>query len=302
MSLRGLVVAGDRWLRSWPHPALLAGALALLGLLGVVDHATGFELSFSLFYLAPISLASWYLGRNAGLSVSVAAAAVWLLVDRTSGRPYSQAWIPMWNAGVRLGFFLVTSLLLVELRRQLALERDLARLDPLTGLRNSRAFHEEAGLLFRLAARHRHPIALAYVDLDDFKRINDERGHEEGDRALAETGRLLSRSVRSTDVAARLGGDEFALLLPYIDLDDARRYFDDLQAKLTAMAAREGWPIGFSVGVAVFRDAPPAGREALQLADALMYRVKRGGKNDVVCEVVVERADPGAPQGDPGRT
>lgn len=81
-----------------------------------------------------------------------------------------------------------------------------------------------------------------------------------------------------------MGGDEFAIVLPETDLAGARSFFGELRGILLALAARQDWPIGFSIGVAVFATDPPEPEQAIKLADDLMYRVKHTGKNDVLFE------------------
>lgn len=251
-------------------------------LLGAVDVATGYELSFSIFYLLPVALASWYGGRRAAVVACVLAAATWLLADNLAGRPYTHPFIPLWNAAVRLGFFTVTAVLLVSLRRHLTNEQRLARIDPLTGLLNTRSFDEICTRQLELARRHRRPITLGYLDLDDFKQVNDRFGHSEGDLLLRDVGALLAERLRETDAAGRLGGDEFAVLLPDTDRAGAERLFEDLFRRLSELFERQGRGAGVSVGVTVF-SVPPADLDAaVALADEVMYEVKRGGKGSLL--------------------
>ena len=161
-------------------------------------------------------------------------------------------------------------------------EAMLGRKDALTGLRNVRAFREEATMLFRLASRMSSPSALAFLDLDDLKGVNDRMGHAEGDSVLECVGAVLSESTRSTDVVARLGGDEFAVLLPDTEAANAKALFDRLHQRLVDAMRDRGWPIGFSIGVAVLPSAPPSDGDALRYADSLMYTAKTSGKNRVV--------------------
>lgn len=259
--------------------------LALVGVIGALDHYTGFELSFSVFYLLPIVLVTWYLGRPASLVMCLLSALAWLGTDYTSGHTYSAAWMPFWNAAVRMLFFALIAYLISEMKLRLQVEQLTARTDPLTGLKNSLAFAEEADLLFKAAKRYRHPLTVSFIDLDNFKSVNDELGHAEGDRALKTVGATLQLSIRESDVAARLGGDEFALVLSHTDTAGARTFFDRLHGRLQ-WAMREGnWPIGFSIGVAIFAGDVPSYGDAVKSADTLMYRVKSGGGNNVIYEV-----------------
>lgn len=275
----------DNFLEARPHWQINLCGLMLIALFGTVDHFTGFELSFSVFYLIPIVLAAWYVRRQVALVMSLVSAVTWLVVDYTSGHSYSQAWMPFWNATARLAFFFVITYLAAEIKLRLQVERQSARTDPLTGVKNSLAFKEDADLLFKTAKRHRYPVAVGFIDLDNFKSVNDEQGHAEGDRALKVVGATLSLSARETDIVARLGGDEFAVVLSHTDISGVRTFFDRLHARLLWAMKEGGWPIGFSVGVAIFVDGASGYSEALKSADALMYRVKRGSRNNVIYEV-----------------
>ncbi|HTC77354.1 MAG TPA: diguanylate cyclase, partial [Terriglobales bacterium] len=101
-----------------------------------------------------------------------------------------------------------------QLAAALAAEKELSRSDPLTGLPNRRAFYEVALAEADRARRYRHPLSLAYLDVDNFKQVNDDYGHDAGDELLVRVAEVLRRNLRNNDIVARLGGDEFAMLLP----------------------------------------------------------------------------------------
>jgi diguanylate cyclase (GGDEF)-like protein len=275
----------DEFLGERPHWQIHLCALTLIAFLGALDHLTGFELSFSVFYLIPIVLAAWYVSMQAGLAMSLVSAVTWLAMDYTSGHSYSQAWMPFWNASVRLVFFVLITYLTVEIKLRLQAERQMARTDPLTGLKNSLAFKEEADLLFKTAKRHNYPLTVGFIDLDDFKSVNDRQGHAEGDRVLKVVAATLQLSARESDIAARLGGDEFAVVLSHTDIAGAETFFNRLHERFLWAMKEGGWPIGFSVGVAIFADGAPSYSDALKSADTLMYRVKSGSRNNVIYEV-----------------
>lgn len=258
--------------------------LVLLVSVAVMDHVTGFELSFSIFYLLPIVLVVWRTKSWIGFVFCILSASVWLLVDFLSLHIYSNAVIPIWNTTVRLSFFLITASLLVELKKRLLKEKKMASTDGLTGLLNARAFKELSSEFLDLAKRHHHTVALGYIDIDNFKDVNDRLGHTEGDRILKDVAETLSRSSRSTDIVGRLGGDEFAVFLPETELGGAQVLFCKIHEELTRVAAKGNWPIGFSIGVAVFSVIPGCIDNALKMADDLMYRVKKSGKNNLVFE------------------
>lgn len=260
---------------------VLALAACGVAVVGMVDYATGYEISMSLFYLAPVSLAAWYAGRRAGIAIAAMSCASWYAADIASGSSYSHHVIPVWNAFVRLGFFLTVSLLLTALRDHLQIERQLARTDGLTGLYGRRAFEDRLEHDLALARRHGSPLTVAYVDLDNFKAVNDTRGHAEGDRVLRAAGEVLKNAVRLTDTAARLGGDEFALVLPDTDDRGARQVMANLVHDMQAAFAAGKWNVTCSVGVVTFLEPAASAAKAVAAADALMYEVKRKGKGAV---------------------
>jgi diguanylate cyclase (GGDEF)-like protein len=277
--------------------SLQVGVLSFLFavLVGLLDHITGYELSFSIFYIAPISVASWYGGRDLGVSACVASSIIWLVVDLSAGHLYSHRVIVFWNAGVRLAFFALVSLLLSSLRARLNAEQKLAQSDALTGLLNSRAFRDSAGKVFDFCRRIDRPATVVYIDLENYKKLNDTLGHTEGDRVLRSVGSTLSQGLRSTDIVGRLGGDEFALVLPDTNPAQARMVMEKLLQKLAAEVASRKWPIGFSIGVAIHWKPPASADEAIKSADNLLYRVKQSGKNNISYEVFGAADSPGQP-------
>ncbi len=264
-----------------PLQVMLIG-LGLIALVGTADYFSWYELSFSVFYLAPIVLVAWYAQAWAGFVFCGLSALVWCLVEITSGTGYSNMFIPFWNTTVRFGFFVVTAYLLVELKAHLRIEQRLARTDALTGALNARALRDACERLLLLARRGGRSVVLAYIDIDHFKAINDKFGHGEGDRVLQSVVQVLTRCVRASDVVGRIGGDEFAVFLPESDRAAAEIVFNKIHLELVADAAARQWPIGFSIGAAIFNPAPPCLDTALGIADQIMYEVKKSGKNNIV--------------------
>lgn len=270
------------WTAKLSPDVAAAVGLAAIAAVALLDYATGYEVSFPIFYLVPIAIGSWCAGRRIGLLLSIAAALSWLATSYTAEQQYQMGLIPVWSAVVHFGFFWTAAYLLSSLRFHLERESELARSDGLTGVLNSRSFKETSDVLFDLAGRHGHATTLGYVDIDNFKALNDSRGHAEGDRALQEVAAVMMGSVRSTDVLGRLGGDEFAIVLPETDMEAARGVFSQIHARLTQHARAAGWPLTFSIGVGVFGGESCSTDHAIKMADDLMYRVKSATKNDVL--------------------
>ncbi len=284
-----MLIKLDRLLSALPSLQIAGLSVLLIAIVGAFDWITGYELSFSVFYTLPIALGAWYGGRRIGLATCVLAAATWMSADQLSGHAYSHPGIPLWNAGVRLMFFFIIAGLLNRLRSVLHLQTQAAQRDGLTGLLNAAAFRRECNLTLKLAGRHRQPLALCYLDLDGFKGVNDSLGHDAGDQVLKLIADAMKKHLRETDACARIGGDEFAILLPQTDLAGARIFFSNLQQRLVELMAVKHWPIGFSIGVAIFDSPSVSADNAIRFADGLMYRVKKTGKNGILFEV----ADPG---------
>lgn len=157
----------------------------------------------------------------------------------------------------------------------------LAQRDPLTGLLNRRGLDAVFKSALAVAHRSGRPLAVAMVDIDHFKRINDLHGHEVGDTVLVALARLIKKRVRQADVVARFGGEEFVVVLPDTDLDGAEQLG---QLLVQAAAAHEKPPYGsvtISVGVAEASGEATDLTELLQRADAAMYRAKHLGRNQV---------------------
>ena len=159
-------------------------------------------------------------------------------------------------------------------------EIDLTRIalrDPLTGLGNRILFYEQARLLAAQARRDRTTFCLVYIDIDDFKPVNDTLGHQVGDRLLQEFAGRLDNRIRSSDVISRLGGDEFAVIFPKVEsIDAARPVIDQLLTTLSRPYEIDGKTIevGASVGAALFPDDADNIEDLIHLADARMYEEK----------------------------
>lgn len=263
------------------QPFKIVLEFALIGAIGIIDFLTGYEIGFSLFYVIPISFAAWALGRRHGIAASVASSCVWLAADAASGHIYAYPFLPFWNTLIRLSFFVIIALLLSALKSAMEREKELARTDYLTGAVNSRLFFELVQKEIDRLQRYERPFTIAYVDLDNFKTVNDQFGHPAGDRVLRAVVGYAKNHLRKIDVTARLGGDEFALLLPETCQEAARVALAKLHGGLLEEMRQNNWPITFSVGVLTCRAAPLNTDELIKMADGLMCSVKRGSKNAI---------------------
>lgn len=262
--------------------------------IGWLDFISGSEFGLSLLYLIPIAVAGWTHGRLVGAATALHAAGWWLWADlRWQSTPAHFA--TAWNAFTRLIIFstmgIGSAMIHADRRRLselLAREQSLARTDALTGLPNGRAFREHATQDLARACRDGSPVTLVYLDIDNFKHVNDRYGHARGDAFLAEIAQLIRSCLRAGDHAARLGGDEFGVLLWGADVPVGRMVAERLVAAIRTLgSAFPGARVGASAGLAT---APPTGATCEQLmhdADQAMYEVKQGSKGSVKTSVTV---------------
>lgn len=269
-----------------PKPLLLFGICLFTALaLGFLDYLTGYELSFSVFYLLPISVAAWYLGLKAGILFSWASATIWQVSNYFAGEVFSSPAVPYWNVITRLGFFIIVTFLLTRLRKVLEHERSQARVDFLTGVLNSRAFDQIAAAEIQRSARYDHPMTLAYLDLDNFKAINDNFGHSSGDMLLKNVAGTISENLRLTDHIARLGGDEFAILMPETGAEAALNVVTRVQSLIEEQMQKNHWPVTASIGMVTCLKPPLSTDKLIQMADEQMYLCKKNDK-DCICTIV----------------
>jgi diguanylate cyclase (GGDEF)-like protein len=254
-------------------------SLTLLALLGWLDYLTG-DYSLIVFYLIPVSMAAWFVNRSSGVLFCLLA-----LVTRFSVNEASTSFsarnttLHYWNECIELLFLLIMSLLFSALKKNLDSEKILANSDPLTGALNRRAFFDITEYELNRSHRYEHATTIAYIDLDNFKGINDRLGHAVGDRLLIAVTKTITSNIRSTDILSRFGGDEFVILLPETPADAAAAFLEKIQNQLNQAMAANNWPVSFSIGAVTYPTAPPGVDEVIRKADMLMYEVKRTGKN-----------------------
>jgi diguanylate cyclase (GGDEF)-like protein len=255
-------------------------AAATLLAVGAADFLAIERMSFTLFYLVPIALVSWRAGRKSGMFVSVVSTLVWIVAN-PSTYGFLSSTLLAWNAITRTGFFFITALLISELHQRLHHEQQLAHTDFLTGALNRLAFFNIATVEIERSTRFDHGLSMVYIDLDNFKAINDAHGHDVGDRLLKEVATTISANIRGIDTMARLGGDEFVVLLPQTNEAAAATMATRLRQALLATMQFNAWPVTFSLGVYTSLQAPHSVNELLKRSDELMYRAKSGGKNAI---------------------
>jgi diguanylate cyclase (GGDEF)-like protein len=269
-------------LQRLPRPAVLVLGLALIVLIAWLDAVTGPKLALNVFYLLPVMLVAWVTTSTAyGLVAVLATFLAGPIEAALDGFRFYSLPMAIWNVGMRTAVFCIVLLLLAEVRRLVANLREQSLTDELTGVANRRAFALVATREIERSRRYRHPLSLAYLDVDGFKAVNDTLGHAIGDRLLVAFADAARGTARSVDTVARLGGDEFAVLMPETGDEAALPLADRLREVCAQAAGIGGARVTCSVGVVTYGRPPADVDTMLASADALMYEAKASGGDDV---------------------
>ncbi len=213
-------------------------AVAIFGVVVTADCLTSDELTFGTFYLLIVLAVSWFCGIWWGSLFAFLSAFAEMKVGLLSGRSFSKLVYFYISVGNILFTFLLTAILASIARTLYERAKSSARIDHLTGIANGMGFYERALVEMARHRRDLHHFAVAYIDCDNFKAVNDNWGHSEGDRLLRAIGETLKSSLRETDIVARLGGDEFALIFPNTGEQSALQIIDKLRPKLDLVVSK----------------------------------------------------------------
>jgi diguanylate cyclase (GGDEF)-like protein len=264
------------------HPIFwTAAGIGSIGLLGIIDTLTGNEITFSLFYLAPIVVVTWAVNQSMGLFMSLLGALTLLGAEIAAGQTYSSPTIYVANTLIRASFYVIVTYLVAELHKARQEEQVAARTDFVSGAANARYFHELLQMEINRIHRYPHPVTVVYIDIDNFKLVNDLFGHKIGDEVLRSIANELKSQLRRTDIVARVGGDEFALLLPSTHQPEAQVVISKVKTHLIETMKQGNWPVTLSMGAVTCVSPPHSPEQLLNMADELMYQVKNSTKNDI---------------------
>ena len=253
----------------------------LFALMGGIDSLVIPEISLSFFYLLPISFVTWFVKKEAGIITAFASAVIIFSLNNTHQPNGSALLDSYWESTVILMFFLTVCYLVFELRAAKEREKEIARIDHVTGLANKRLFFELARLEVKKSIRYRHPLTVIYIDIDDFTSIYDKLGQSIGNKLLQIVAETLKDSIRETDIMGRIGSDEFVILLPGSGHEPAQIVANRVQRQLREAMETHKWSVTFSIGAVTFINPPNSVDAMIQRADHLMYLVKNNGKNQL---------------------
>jgi diguanylate cyclase (GGDEF)-like protein len=276
----------------WKDKSLLLGygsaaaAIALAtGFRLLLDPGLQSQRPFCTYYLAVVLIA-WY----AGFGPSIAAMLFGFLAGSYFFGPAPDSFAVFGSVyQVDVGQYLIGGFVTSLLGESLHRERARAGTDYLTGLSNSRSFHKRLRVELKRARQSERPLTLVYLDLDNFKDVNDQVGHHRGDILLRYVAVTIQTCTRKTDLVARVGGDEFALLLPATGPEAAQVFVHKLQRILRASMPKAGFPVTCSIGAVTLACPPSSVDEPLDKADKLMYAAKANGKNGAKFQVIGSR-------------
>ncbi len=258
---------------------VFAAGIVMVFLIGYIDHLTAATIDISIFYLVPVAFTVWFSKRKLALTVSLLAVAVWEFEElffRIENSRSPDFWI---NSVLRLAYFLTAVIIISKLKNNYDTEKRLASYDSLTGAINRRYFEKLVSEEMKICAKEKKPYTIIYFDIDNFKKLNDTRGHAFGDAVLVKTSSVICGKVYDKGYFARLGGDEFAFFLPGFGRKESAAFMDEI---IKELGSRENELKGvtYSFGVlAVEKKRPENMQKLMHIADKLMYTVKKNGKN-----------------------
>ena len=273
------------YFQSQNHGLWLSLGLVLLLLIAAADYATGFKLRLSVLYLVPILIITWAAGWQIGIMLSFVACTARAYTDVFAGRYIDSPKMLYWDWGAVFSGYILLVIGISVLRHRLEGAHFQSRKDTLTGLVNKGGFYQVVGAEMELCRRYERTLSIAYIDLDNFKKVNDKYGHHVGDKLLRTVSKTMQRKLRGSDIPGRLGGDEFAVILPETSPQACRMVIEMLQQRLLQEMNANNWPVTFSIGIATFTKMPSSIEGMIRQADHLMYVVKNSSKGAIKQEV-----------------
>jgi len=272
---RRLLVTGDA-----PQPGVLAFSVALTLLIFVADAVTDDNIRLHILYIFPLAMISLHCGSRWLVLLGLVLAVVFQGIALTM-YPVPAVSV-LTEMAVAVASFVLTIALARGLRVNFLATARLAAQDILTGLPNRRSLDDSIAMEVSRQKRYGGIFSLALIDLDNFKQLNDAKGHLGGDAALQVLATVLREQTRQSDTVGRLGGDEFAMLMPSMNAQDCEALCEKLVDDIAKRMSQAGFAVTASIGYASFTQAPESGDHALQRADKALYKAKSKGKCCVV--------------------
>jgi diguanylate cyclase (GGDEF)-like protein len=259
-------------------------SVLIIGLVFLIfwgDYLVGPLAPFTHFYIVPIMIAGLFLDKTSAIMVTILATIVgtpFLQQAEANYTPF-QLWFNLFSDGTIFSTILILAIYLKNVLKELKTQ---ANYDFLTNACSMRFFKEVSDVELANAFREKHPTVIVFIDLDNFKQVNDEFGHQIGDNLLVEVASSIKASLREGDLLGRMGGDEFAVLFQNKTKDQADALISRIKVNLMSAIAHFNTNVTFSFGVVVYSaDKKTSIDSLLTLADSAMYSVKHSTKNAI---------------------
>jgi diguanylate cyclase (GGDEF)-like protein len=250
-----------------------------------ISLISGGIIFFEPFFFIPLVLISWHGSKKEGILSSAFTSSGIALCYKVSDAIFLGYLFTLYSFISHFVAYSLVVFFVTNFRKVHHTETTAADTDYLTGLLNPRGFYTELANELVRSVRYNHIFSLAYMDIDDFKIINDTFGHSAGDKVLIAVAQCLKKRLRDTDKIARLGGDEYAWLLTETGMEGSKKSFIKIKEELESKMKSRGWNVKFSIGIVTFEKCPEDVKEAVKIADDLMYSVKKNKKNNIAYKI-----------------
>ena len=246
-----------------------------------LDRITGYQINLSFLYLLPILFITQAGKLPGGLLAALVVSLTRQLADHLSGLTYPQAYYYYINIVSKFLTYATFTFIIDLLFTQYSTARDSSLTDDLTQIPNRKYFFERASRELIFKENYKSCFNLLLIDIDNFKSINNNLGHQAGDKLLQNVASEIRNNTRSTDIIARLGGDEFVVVFIGVSNEIVAKLTKKLHTKLNELFKNEYPGITCSIGVAVCTEKTATLTDLFKEADDAMYSAKKAGKNQI---------------------
>lgn len=265
------------FLSRFSKTALIILGYALVLNTGLADMLYGENISFTIFYLVPIALISWHLGKWHGLAGAIISSAFWTVSHLRVSTSYPHPVLFFVNSLLVLVLFVSVNQMFAKYRELKETEKKFTRTDSLTKVANANAFSELAELEIRRTRRYKRPVTLLYLDLDRFKKVNENSGLQAGNTLLFIVAYTIDKNIREVDTVARIGGDEFVVLLPNTGFESSDVVVNRIRQAINYAMKENDWNVTVSIGAATFNKPPVSSDDMLIKASHLALKAQEEG-------------------------
>ncbi len=264
-------------------------AILLVILVLIADYYFGVRINLNVIYFIPILYLTWHFNRWIGITFVILFIGFSLFISIIYYQEKSMQML-ITNYIIKGICYSLCVFFLSAFKKRFEIEKQYARTDFLTGLANRKSFFEMASREVIRSSRKKTPVAIAYIDCDDFKKVNDKLGHVAGDMLLKSVSNTIINNTREYDIICRIGGDEFVIFFPEMNQEEAVLAIERIQKEVLGNIQKNKWSTTLSIGIACFPSASLSIEDMLKQADDAMYMAKKQGKNRIVIQSKIKEA------------